>query len=55
MVAYKWYNVHKVDYVWGGWGGTKLYDAKNRVCPVREMCQQLHVDKSYFILIKLLI
>ena len=24
MAAYKWYNVHKVDYVWGGWGELKF-------------------------------
>ena len=23
-----------------------MYDAKNRVCPVREMCQQLHVTET---------
>ena len=30
-----------------GWmGGTKIFDAKNRACPAREICQQLHVTET---------
>jgi hypothetical protein len=30
-----------------GWmGGTKIVDAKNRACPAREICQQLHVTET---------
>ena len=30
-----------------GWmGGTKICDAKNRACPAREICQQLHVTET---------
>ena len=26
-------------------GTTKIFDAKNRTCPAREICQQLHVTE----------
>jgi hypothetical protein len=26
--------------------GTKIFDAKNRACPTREICQQLHVTET---------
>jgi hypothetical protein len=30
-----------------GWmGRTKIFDAKNRACPAREICQQLHVTET---------
>ena len=30
-----------------GWmGGTNIFDAKNRACPAREICQQLHVTET---------
>ena len=28
-------------------GGTTMFDAKNRACPAREICQQLHVILWY--------
>jgi hypothetical protein len=27
-------------------GTTKIFDAKNRACPAREICQQLHVTET---------
>jgi hypothetical protein len=27
-------------------GGTTMFDAKNRACPAREICQKLHVTDT---------